>query len=160
MEVKIMKKTNRKLVREQLDTTLTGFRPLLAVQTPAKGWIRAIRNALAMSGRQLAARVGVTKQRTSLIEQQELVSTATLKTMRRIAKALDCEFVYGFVPRKSLEQTLRDQAKRVAEQRLNRASQTMQLEDQALSGKENARILKGMIDDLVDESPSSLWDER
>ncbi len=110
----------RKLVRQQLDTTLGKFRPLLDISTPPKGWIRAIRDALGMSGRQLANRVGVTKQRTALIEKQELAGTATLKTLRRIAESLDCVLVYGFVPRNSLEETIRNRALRVARTRLAR----------------------------------------
>ena len=150
---------NRKLVRQQLDTTLGKFRPLLDISTPPKGWIRAIRDALGMSGRQLANRVGVTKQRTALIEKQELTGTATLKTLRRIAESLDCVLVYGFVPRNSLEETIRNRALRVARTRLARASQTMSLEDQALSKQENRKILSDMVDKLVDELPSNLWDE-
>lgn len=149
----------RKLVRQQLDTTLGKFRPLLDISTPPKGWIRAIRDALGMSGRQLANRVGVTKQRTALIEKQELTGTATLKTLRRIAESLDCVLVYGFVPRNSLEETIRNRALRVARTRLARASQTMSLEDQALSKQENRKILSDMVDKLVDELPSNLWDE-
>lgn len=149
----------RKLVRQQLDTTLGKFRPLLDISTPPKGWIRAIRDALGMSGRQLANRVGVTKQRTALIEKQELTGTATLKTLRRIAESLDCVLVYGFVPRNSLEETIRNRALRIARTRLARASQTMSLEDQALSKQENRKILSDMVDKLVDELPSNLWDE-
>ena len=152
-------KKNRKLVRQQLETTLDRFRPLLDVSAPPKGWIRAIRDSLGMSGRQLAERVGVTKQRTAVIEKQELTGTATLNTLRKIAEALDCVFVYGFVPRTSLEETVRNRAQRVAGIRLARASQSMHLEDQALSKEENRKILSDMVDRLVDELPSNFWDE-
>ena len=52
---------------------------------PPKGWIRAVRDALGMNGRQLADRLNVTRQRASLIEKDELGGSATLKTMRRSA---------------------------------------------------------------------------
>ena len=152
-------KTNNKLVREQLQITLEKFQPLLNISTPHKGWIRAVRNALGMSGRQLAGRLGVTKQRTSFVEKHEIDGTATLKTMRKIAESLDCVFVYGFVPRKSLEETVRCQAKKVAFKRLARASHTMSLEDQALSKEENKEILSNMIEEIMDELPSNLWDK-
>jgi predicted DNA-binding mobile mystery protein A len=152
-------KRNRKLVRQQLEATLGRFRPLLDISAPPKGWIRAIRDALGMSGRQLAERVGVTKQRTAVIEKQELTGTATLNTLHKIAEALDCVFVYGFVPRTSLEETVRNRALRVARTRLVRVSQSMRLEDQALSQEEDREILSDMVGRLVDELPANLWDE-
>lgn len=152
-------KTNTKLVREQLQTTLANFQPLLDISIPSKGWIRAVRSALGMSGRQLAERIGVTKQRTSFIEKQEINGAATLKTMRKTAEALECVFVYGLVPRKSLEETIRNRAKQVATKRLALASHTMGLEDQALGKKENKEILSNMIEDIMNALPSNLWDE-
>ena len=152
-------KKNNKLVRDQLQITLEKFQPLLNNSIPSKGWIRAVRNALGMSGRQLAKRLGVTRQRTSFIEKQEIDGTATLKTMRRTAESLDCYFVYGFIPRKSLEETVRDQARKVAYERLAWASHTMSLEDQALSSEENKEILSNMIEEIMNELPSNLWDK-
>ena len=152
-------KRNSKLVRAQLDKTLTVFRPLLDTPIPPKGWIRAIRNAIGMSGRQLACRLGVTKQSASLIESREIAGTATIKTLRNTAEALDCIFIYGFIPRISLEETVRDQAKRVASSRLARASHTMSLEDQSLDITENKTVLEDMTNELVDELPKYLWDK-
>jgi len=152
-------KTNNKLVRVQLQMTLAKFQPLLNSSIPPKGWIRAIRNALGMSGRQLAVRLGVTKQRASFMEKQEIDGTTTFKAMRKTAEALDCVFVYGLLPRKNLEETIRNRAEQVATKRISRASHTMGLENQSLSKKENNEILANMIKDIMEELPSSLWDE-
>ena len=149
----------KQLVRRQLDISLQRLRPLLIISTPSKGWIRAIRDALGMSARQLAKRLGVAQQRIALIEKDELTGSVTIKTMRRTAECLDCVFVYCLVPRTSLEETVRAQAKQVATKRLARASHTMSLEDQALSKEENIRILSEMIEELVETHPSSLWNE-
>ena len=89
---------------QQLDTTLKRFRLLLDTRMPQKGWIRAIRDALGMNGRQLANRLNVTRQRVDQIENDELKGSATIRSMRRIAECLDCAFVYAFVPRTSLQQ--------------------------------------------------------
>jgi len=155
MELKMNK--SKKLIRQQLEARLNKFRPLLSISIPHRGWIRAIRDALGMSGRQLADRVGITKQWMSSIEKQELTGAATLTTMRRIGESMDCIFIYCFVPRTSLEQTVRDQATKVAVRRLSQASQTMSLEEQALSKQENKKVLSDMIGKLVDELPSNLW---
>jgi predicted DNA-binding mobile mystery protein A len=90
-------KRNKKLIRQQLEITLQKFRPLLSIPMPPRGWIRAVRDALGMNGRQLADRLNVTRQRAALIEKDELGSSATLKTMRRVAESLDCVFVYALV---------------------------------------------------------------
>ena len=150
---------NKRLVREQLDNTLHKFRPLLEISKPPKGWIRAIRDALGMNGRQLADRLNVTRQRAAMIERDEMTGSATLKTMRRIAECLDCVFVYGFVPRLSIEETVRDRARQVAMKRLSRVSQTMRLEDQALGKREAEKALSDMMEELVDKLPSTLWDK-
>jgi len=103
--------------------------------------------------------MGVTKQRVSFIEKQEIDGTATLRTMQKIAESLDCVFVYGFVPRKSLEETIRNQARQVAVKRLARASHSMSLEGQVLGKEENKGILSDMIEEMMDGLPLSLWDE-
>ena len=149
----------KKLIREQLEASLQRLSPLRKVIPPKKGWIRAIRNALGMTARQLASRLGIAQQAVARIEKDELTGSVTIKTMRRVAECLDCVFVYGFIPRSSLEATLRKQAHQLAAKRIAQASQTMALEDQALSARENEKVLSEMIDKLVDTLPSDLWNE-
>ena len=149
----------KKLIREQLDASLQRLRPILNVTAPPKGWIRAIRDALGMTAKQLANRLGVAQQAVARIEKEELAGSVTIKTMRRIAECLDCVFVYGFVPRTSLEETVARQAKKVAAQRLAQASQTMSLENQALSRRENEHALSDLVDELIRALPSNLWNK-
>ncbi len=66
-----MKAKQKNLAREQLDEVLKKFLPLKIVNSPRKGWIRAIRDALGMTGAQLAKRLHTNKQRVSRIEQDE-----------------------------------------------------------------------------------------
>ena len=155
-----MKAKHKKLAREQLDTTLKRFEALKTLARPGKGWIRAIRNALGMTGEQLASRLNVNKQRVSRIEQDEQLGKVKLETLRNIAEAMDCIFVYGFVPRYSLEQTVRNRAGLVAKKRMARSNQTMRLEEQELSEKEKEKALEGLIEDIMNEMPKSLWDEE
>jgi len=150
----------KKLIREQLDASLKRFNPLLNVSAPPKGWIRAIRDALGMTAKQLANRLDVAQQAVARIEKEEPAGSVTIKTMRRIAECLDCVFVYGFVPRTSLEETIARQAKKVAIQRLTQASQTMNLENQALSNVENEQALSNLVDELIRTLPSTLWNSH
>ena len=148
-----------KLVREQLDVSLRRFRPLLNTSTPQKGWIRAICGALGMTAKQLAGRLGISQQSVARIEKDELTGAVTIKTMRRVAEQLNCTFVCGFVPCTSLEETVVHQARKVAIKRLARVSQTMRLEDQALSSKGDQQVLDDVVNDLVVTLPPALWNE-
>jgi len=155
-----MKSTQKKLARKQLDETVKRFESLKTVATPKKGWIRAIRDTLGMTGEQLAKRMNVNQQRVARIEQDEKLRKVTLNTMRSAAEAMDCIFVYCVVPRNSLEQTVRNQAKLVAKKRMTRSNQMMRLEKQELSENEKEKALEDLIDDITNEMPKSLWDEK
>ena len=155
-----MKSKQKKRAREQLDETLTQFKSLKRVVIPRKGWIRAIRDALGMTGEQLANRLNVNQQRIARIEQDEKLGKVTINTMRNTAEAMDCIFVYGFVPRDSLEQTVINQAKKLAKKRMDRSSHMMRLEKQELSEKEKEKALKDLIAEITNTMPKTLWDEQ
>jgi len=155
-----MKAKHKKLAREQLNAALKRFEPLKTQVSPAKGWIRAIRDALGMTGVQLATRLNVNKQRVSRIEQDEKRGKVKLETLRNVAEAMNCIFVYGFVPRDSLEQIVRDQAGLVAKKRIARSNQTMRLEKQELRKDQKEKALTDLIEDIVNTMPKSLWDEK
>ena len=153
-----MRKKQKKIIREQLDETLSRFSTIASVNRPMKGWIRAIRDALGMNMRQLADRLGVTKSRIPRIEQDEITGSLTLKTMNRVADKLDCVFVYGFVPRTSLDDTVRKQASIISQKRMNRLMHTMNLEAQGLSSKNAKKAFNNMVEEIID-SPSILWEK-
>lgn len=142
-----------------MDSTLSQFAGLRGSAVPAKGWIRAIRDALGMTGEQLAARLKVNKQRISRIEQDERLGRVTVKTLKNVAEGLSCEFVYGFVPRKSLEQIVAGRARSVAARRMERSDQTMRLENQELSKEEKREAMEAMVKEIIEQMPRSLWDE-
>lgn len=153
-----MKPQHKQIARRQFDATLAKFGGVKNVQPPAKGWIRAVREALGMSGKQLARRLQVSQPRVFKLEQDEPTGAVTLKTMQQAAEALDCVFVYALVPRSSLEETVRTQARLVAAERLQRVSHTMLLEAQTLSPEEQQDSLDAAIEELVRETPRDLWD--
>jgi Fic-DOC domain mobile mystery protein B/predicted DNA-binding mobile mystery protein A len=100
------------LVREQLDSALAKLAPLGHSSRPIKGWLRAIRTGLGISGVQLAKQLGVKPPRVVEMEKNEVEGAITLKVLERAAEAMGCSLVYALIPRAgSLEQALRDQAK-------------------------------------------------
>lgn len=154
-----MQARHKLIIRQQLDKSLAGLKAA-NTQVPVKGWIRAIREALGMSGRQLAQRLKVSQPRIPRLEQDELTGSVTIKTMQQVAEALDCTFVYALVPRTSLEDTLRGQARMVAQERTEPVAHSMLLEAQSLSAEEQQATLKSTIDELVREMPKELWDVK
>lgn len=155
-----MQSKNRRIMREQLDKKFETPGKIKGIQAPVKGWLRSIREALGMSGKQLAERIGVSQPRVVQMEKDELSGALTLKTMRHVAEAMDCMFVYALVPRTSLEETIHDQAKKVAEQRLSRTSHTMLLEDQQVSNDERRKMLESKVEDLIRELPKDFWSDK
>jgi len=149
----------KKLTRQQLDATLSEFTPLKSLPVPIKGWVRAIRDSLGLSGRQLAHRMGTTKQAIDLIERGEVRDAITFKSMQNAAQGLGCVFVYALVPKRSLEQIVREQAEKKAKKRLEQVSQTMSLENQSLSPQEQQKVLQDAVDELINTQPRTLWDE-
>ena len=151
---------HKQIVRQQLDKTLGLFGFARNMQPPVKGWIRAVREALGMSGTQLAQRLKVSQPRIPKLEQDELSGAVTLKTMRQAAEALDCVFVYALVPRTSLEETVRAQARKIAAERMQRVSHTMLLEAQGLAEEEQRASLDAAVEELVREMPKELWETK
>lgn len=146
------------IARQQLDKTLSGYVTAKQTSIPVKGWIRAIREALGMSGKQLAGRLNVSQPRIPRLEQDEVSGVVSLKTMRQAAEAMDCVFVYAIVPRTTLEETVRAQARKVAGVRTQRVSHTMLLEAQSLSAEEQRAALDAAVEELAREMPKELWE--
>jgi predicted DNA-binding mobile mystery protein A len=118
--------------RRQLDARLERLRPFAEEPRPHKGWIRAIRDALGMSSGELADRLGIIQQSVSDLERSELHETVKLETLRRVADALDCDLAYALVPRTSLDEAVKAQARRKARRRLSQVEHHSRLEDQAV----------------------------
>ena len=151
-------KPNQKLIRKQLDSTLEKFKEASLVSIPRKGWVRAVRDALGMTGPQLAKRMQVTKQRVQQLEKDEIAGSTTIKTMRQAAEALNCVFVYSIVPQESLEKVVQKQARIIAEDRLRRISHTMSLEGQELDQPDIQDAMDNLVEELIYTEQRSLWD--
>jgi predicted DNA-binding mobile mystery protein A len=155
-----MPKDFGKLRTRQLDHTFERLAPLRSVDRPRKGWLKVIREALGMTGEQVAERLEVTKSMVSKYERAERDETITLATLRRVASALDAELMYAVLPRKSIEELRRERALTAARRRVQSVHQSMALEDQAVSAEERERQIAELADELLIERPRTIWDER
>lgn len=144
------------LRRRQLDRNLRPFRRLSA--PPVRGWIREIRDALGMTGNELAARLGVRKATVADLEASEARGSISLNTLAKAASALNCRLVYALVPDDgSLEQLLQAQASRVAEQMVSKVSHSMTLEAQGVDRSFREQEIKDLTEELVRTLPRDLW---
>jgi len=126
---------------------------------PSEGWIRTARKALDMSAAQLGRRLGKTRALVSNTEKAELDGGVTLKTMRSMAEAVNCRFVYAFVPEESAETIIRRRAREKAEQRVMEASSHMALEQQAISQSQIEFEIERLAENILRKQPSHLWDD-
>jgi len=127
---------------------------------PRNGWLRMVRNAFGMSGTQLANRLGVTKARISKAEQAELTGGITLKSMRSMASAMNCRFVYALVPANEIEEIIKIRAFDKAREQIKSASTQMALEAQALNDKQLAFAVDELASKIIEKMPSDLWNDE
>jgi predicted DNA-binding mobile mystery protein A len=150
--------TSEALARKHLQNALAPLRKASAQTRPPRGWIRAIRDALGMTSRQLATRMGLSQSTVTALEQSEASDTISLKTLRQAAAALDCELVYALVPRTSLDDMVHKRASALADQHLARIHHTMRLEDQALLDSDLATQRERLIRTFLEGRASRLWE--
>lgn len=143
----------------QLDRALGCFKGSGAPPPPKKGWIRTIRGALGMSAKQLGARAGMSQAAVAQIEVSEAQGKASLLTLRKMAKALDCTLVYGLVPNTTLEDTLKRRATEIAKRRLQKTAHSMSLEKQAVPNDQTQKQIDLLVDDLLVNRYKWFWEQ-
>jgi predicted DNA-binding mobile mystery protein A len=153
-----MNATQATLARKQLERRLAPLRQMSLVPPP-KGWVKAIRESLGMTARQLAARMGVAPSRIPTIEQAEVTGGTTVRTLRQAAAAMNCAFVYAFVPIEPLDDIVRKRAMQKARKDISRLDHTMRLENQALHKSDLDAEERRTVDLIVSSSLRGLWDD-
>lgn len=144
---------------QQLDKKLLSFKALGKVIPPPTGWVKAIRMSLGMSLQQLGNKLSITKQSVLDIERREQEGSATIKSLREVANALDMKLVYGFVPKDgSLDALVEKKAKQLASQIVMRTSNSMRLENQKNTEQRIKKAIKERTEAIKKEMPKTLWD--
>jgi predicted DNA-binding mobile mystery protein A len=150
---------NNTLQFQQLNEKLDKFTALSNLVVPPIGWIKAIRNGIGMSMEQLGKKLSITKQAVMDIEKREKEGAVTLKAMQELAKAMDMQFVYGFIPNAgSLDQMIEKRALEIAKTIVQRSSSTMKLEDQENSKERIEKAIKERAAEIINKTPKILWD--
>src|SRR3974390_1280897 len=126
------------LAATQIDRKLNPLRPVVGSlrSSSAGGWIRALRQALGLSAAALGKRMKLAQQSIVQLEKNEREGAITLASLRRAAEAFDAELFYAIIPRKSLRETISEQAKKIAREQVAPIAHSMQLEAQGLTDTE------------------------
>ena len=145
---------NRKILRRAYQKKFDTFKKAI-IERPQQGWLKTIREFLGMTTTQLAKKIDVAQPRVINLEKNE--KNTKISTMERIADALNCDFVYAFVPRENIDDIIYNQAQKKALKILNKVNKNMGLENQ-LSNSEDT--LDDLIKELLDNNIARIWDEE
>jgi predicted DNA-binding mobile mystery protein A len=146
-----MRSEFRGLRLKQLDRSLEAFRAAQSLPRPQKGWIRTIREAMGVSAAELGRILGSSRQLPLQLEKAEAEDRITLKSLRNVANALDCDLVYALVPRAgTMRELIENRARRQARKHVLEVEHSMALEDQAV----------GRIDEAVEAEARRLAGRR
>ena len=117
-----------------------------------KGWINSVREAIGMTALQLAKRLGVTQPRIVAMEKNE--DNLKLSTFKKVAQAMNCEFVYYFKPKTSLQKIVEDQAVVKASEIYKDVNLNMSLEAQGISVEE---AVNDLAQDFINNKTKQIW---
>ncbi len=147
----------KQVVSRQYQSKADSALSVRAPAVPPEGWIRTIRKALGMSGAQLAARLGISRNRVSVLERKEAEGSISLKQLKELASELDADLVYAIVPKQSVADSIDKRAEALAQARLNTTHQNMMLESQQISSeKRNEALLEAKVA-IKNAGGKSLW---
>ena len=128
------------------------------VKQPREGWIASTRKALGMTTTQIGRITGHTRANVSAAEKSEQNERATLQTMKTMAEAMGCRFVYAIVPAEGgIENLIEQQARKKALAIVKSASAHMALEKQSLAEKQVEQEVARLTRDLMANQPSDFW---
>jgi len=148
----------RDLALRQLDAILQPVAALRTLTRPEPGWAAAIRRALGLTTRQMAKRLGLSQSSYADAESNEAREAISLKQLRRIADALDCDLVYALLPRRPLTEMVDARAAELARRRVLGVAHSMALEEQAVSDELTDAQVAAAKAELLAGRWSRLWD--
>ena len=147
------------LARKNLERRLAPLRQVNFARPP-KGWIRALRDALGMSSRQLAKRLGVVQSRIVALERAEKAGGTTLKSLREVADAMNCTLVYALVPNEPLDKIVERRAREKAASQAMTVSHAMLLENQSLTVEQAREEIERLTREILSEPLRYLWEDE
>jgi transcriptional regulator with XRE-family HTH domain len=111
----------RETARLELERQIRPYRRARHQRRPPEGWLRAMRLATGFPVAELAQTMELSSRMIFQIERSEQNRNIRLKELERMARALECDVVYGLVP---WQRSLEDRALELVERELWRKRYT------------------------------------
>lgn len=146
--------------RKLIERKLAPWLRLREDKSPPSGWLKAIRGALGINSRQLAARLGVEHPAILQFEKREAQGKVSLETIEKVARAMNCKLIYAIVPDEpfsNLESIVDDQALKAARAIVTKVDHTMRLEKQGISPERSQEKVKELAAELKLKMDSKFW---
>lgn len=124
----------------QINRRIEGLRTVKEKATVREGWIKFMRTALGLTLSELEKLASLAAGSVAQAERREVEGQVSLSTLKKMAEAMECDFVYAFVPKKDMKTLIHDKAFEKARKALGIADLHMKLENQKVEGDENERI--------------------
>ena len=105
----------RERARLELERQVRPYRTARKSPRPPEGWLRAMRLATGIPADQIAKTMDYSKKMVFQTERSEQRKTISLHLLERMARAVECDVVYGLVP---WTRSLEDRALEMVEQEL------------------------------------------
>jgi predicted DNA-binding mobile mystery protein A len=147
-------KPPEKLAMKQIEKRLKNLRTAAKDAAVRTGWIRYMRQAMCMTLGTLSKAAGLAQATVQQIEKREVSGKVTIETMRKIAAAMNCDFVYAIVPKQELSEFLKKKATLKATRIVRDADVHMTLEDQQVTEQIKERI-EQVAEDLL--AKGDIW---
>lgn len=152
-----LKKSRLHTQRRHLEQRLKALAPFARIPPPPSGWVKAVRESLGMTARQLGAHLGMSGVAATKLEQREKARAITLRDLDRAAAVLNCRVAYALVPIDGLEATLRRKAREKAMELAGKAQHAMALEEQPVERSEEKVQVDALARQLAETLDSRLW---
>ena len=108
-------KVLRERARLELERQMRPYRRARKNPRPPEGWLRAMRLALGIPTERVAQAMGFTRKMVFQTERAEQNRKISLLQLERMARALECDLVYGLAP---WHRSLEDRALELVEQEM------------------------------------------
>lgn len=147
-------KDKQQNIKNEIEQKILPWRSPAQQETPKDGWLKSIRISLGMTSRQLAAKMGLDHAGLVRLEEREVKGTASLDSISKAAKAMNCRLVYAIIPEEKY-QTLEAIIEEQNRQKAVAVDPADQLQQQRMVTQQK---VKNIVSQLKDQLDSNMWD--